>query len=52
MRNINFTPTMYRAIAFMTCMMLLMFFYKSKAGAANTQLHKNITIKISTTPLP
>ena len=51
MRNINFIPSMYRAIAFMTCMMLLMFFYKSKA-ATNMELNKNITIKISTTPLP
>ncbi len=52
MRNINFIPTMYRAIAFMTCMMLLMFFYKSKASAHPTLFKQHVTIKACTTQQP
>ncbi len=51
MRNINFIPTMYRAIAFMTCMILLMFFYKSK-GANNSGLYKHIAVKTYTVQQP
>jgi hypothetical protein len=37
MRNINFTPAMYKAVVFMTCMMLLMVVIKSKAQGNNQQ---------------
>lgn len=38
MRNINFTPAAYKAVVFMTCMMLLMVVIKSKAEGNKQQV--------------
>jgi hypothetical protein len=46
MRNINFTPAMYKAVVFMTCMMLLMVVIKSKAAVKdNQQVTNQIFVK-------
>ena len=42
MRNINFTPAMYKAVVFMTCMMLLMVVIKSKADVSKQQVNNTI----------
>lgn len=52
MRNINFIPSMYKAIAFMTCMMLLMFFSRSKAATTDQDFQKCIAVKTNSIQLP
>ena len=46
MRNINFTPAMYKAVIFTTCMMLLMVVFKSKAQGNNHQVVNNTFFKL------
>ncbi len=52
MRNMNFIPSMYKAIAFMTCMMLLMFFSRSKAANTEQAFQKSIAVKTNMIQLP